>query len=55
MIYLDDDRLRTLSTFIVQADQYDKSVMMPASVMFMVPVFIFYLLFHEELKEGLKL
>jgi len=55
MIYLDDDRLRTLSTVIVQADQYDKSVMMPASVMFMVPVFIFYLLFHEELKEGLKL
>ncbi|NLJ96986.1 MAG: carbohydrate ABC transporter permease [Clostridiales bacterium] len=55
MLYLDNDKLRTLSTFIVQADQYDASVMLPASVMFMVPVFLFYLLFHEELKQGLKL
>jgi len=55
MLYVDDDKLRTLSTFITQADNYSLEVMLPASVLYLVPVFLCYLLFHEELKQGLKL
>lgn len=55
MLYLDDDKLRTLSTFIQQADSYHAQVMFPAAVLFMFPVLLCYLMFHEELKQGLKL
>lgn len=55
MLYLNEDKLRTLSTFIEKSDSYHAEVMFPAAILFMVPVFLFYLLFHEELKEGLKL
>ena len=55
MLYLNDNNLRTLSTFIQQADSYHSQVMFPAAVLFMLPVFLCYLMFHEELKQGLKL
>ena len=55
MLYLNDNNLRTLSTFIQQADSYHAQVMFPAAVLFMLPVFLCYLMFHEELKQGLKL
>ena len=55
MLYTNEDRLRTLTTFIANADQYKPEVMFPASILFMLPVFFCYLIFHEELKEGLKL
>lgn len=55
MIYLDNNKLRTLSTFIANSDQYNPDVLLPASVLFIIPVLFWYLLFHEELKQGLKL
>ncbi len=55
LLYVDDDKLRTLSTFIAGADKYSPEVLLPASVLFMIPVFLCYLMFHEELKAGLKL
>lgn len=55
MLYLNQEELRTLSTFVEHADLYSPKVVFPASILFMIPVFLFYLLFHEELKEGLKL
>ncbi|NLJ96130.1 MAG: carbohydrate ABC transporter permease [Clostridiales bacterium] len=53
LLYVNDDKLRNLSTFIAKAENFDPAVMLPASVIFMIPVFLFYMLFNEELKEGL--
>lgn len=55
LLYVNEDKLRTLSAFIAQAKNYTEGVMLPASVLFIIPVFLCYLMFHEELKEGLKL
>lgn len=55
LLFLNDNKYRTLSSFIENIEYYDKAVLMPASVLFIIPVFLWYLLFHEELKEGLKL
>lgn len=54
MIYVNDNKLRTLATFVEQADLYNVEVLFPSAVMFMIPVFLCYLMFHEELKQGLK-
>ena len=54
LLYVNDDKLRNLSAFIANAENFDPGVMLPASVIFMIPVFLCYMLFHEELKEGLK-
>lgn len=55
MLYVDEDKLRTLSTLIANADYYSPEILLPASVLFLTPVFLCYLLFHEELKQGLKI
>lgn len=55
MLYLNDNKFRNLSAFIVQVDNYNPEVLMPASVFFILPVFLFYLLFHDELKRGFKI
>ncbi len=55
LLYVNDDKLRNLSGFIGNSENFDPAVMLPASVIFIIPVFLCYLLFHEELKEGLKL
>ena len=55
MIYVDSDKLRTLSALIAQADHYEEGIMLPASVLFLIPILLCYLLFHEELKNGLKI
>ena len=55
MLYLNTDKLRTLSALIMQGDHYNAEVMLPASVLFFIPIFLCYLLFHEDLKQGLKL
>lgn len=54
MLYLNDDQLRTLSAFIAQAQNYSGEVLLPASVLFMIPVLLCYLMYHEELENGLK-
>ncbi|WP_157893097.1 hypothetical protein [Herbinix luporum] len=55
MLYLNDNKFRNLLAFIVQVDNYNSEVLMPASVFFILPVFLFYLLFHDELKRGFKI
>ena len=55
ILYLNDNKFRNLSAFIVQVDNYNPEVLMPASVFFILPVFLFYLLFHDELKRGFKI
>ncbi len=54
LLYVNDNKLRTLTSFIEQSELYNANVMFPASVMFTIPVLLGYLLFHEELKQGLK-
>lgn len=55
MLYLDGDKWRMLSTFIIEKDLYKKEVLLPACVIFMIPVVFAYQIFHDELKNGLKL
>lgn len=55
MLFLEDEKLKTLPVFISQTDSYGENILYPASVLFMIPVFLMYLYFHRELEEGLKL
>jgi multiple sugar transport system permease protein len=55
MLFLEDDRLKTLSVFIANAADYEGSVLYPAAVIFMIPVLILYLFFQENLEKGLTL
>lgn len=54
MLYVNEDVMRTLSTMLGEPAKYHGEVLPPASVLFMVPVFLWYLLYHRELQEGLK-
>ncbi len=54
MLYLNEDSKRNLSIFFSQTEKYEGEVLYPAAVLFMVPVCLWYLLYHRELKEGLK-
>ncbi len=54
MLYVNEDVMRTLSTMLGNAGNYHGEVLPPASVLFMVPVLLWYLLYHRELQEGLK-
>lgn len=55
LLYLEEDKWKNLSLLFSEADRYEAEVLLPAAVVFMVPVLLWYLLFHEELEEGLKL
>jgi multiple sugar transport system permease protein len=55
MLFLEDDRLKTLSVFIANASDYEGNVLYPAAVIFMIPVLILYLFFQENLEKGLTL
>lgn len=55
MLFLKDDNLKTLSVFIVNAENYEGAVLFPAAVIFLVPVLILYLFFNENLEKGLTL
>lgn len=54
MLFLNDEKLKTLTTFISQSDNYNNNVLFPASVIFIIPVFLFYIFFHDELEKGLR-
>ncbi|WOO36614.1 carbohydrate ABC transporter permease [Anaerocolumna sp. AGMB13020] len=54
LLYVNEDKYRNLSAFIARPELYEPGVMLPASVVFLVPSFLCYMLFHEELKKGLK-
>ena len=55
MLFLKDDNLKTLSVFISTAENYEGAVLFPAAVIFLIPVFIVYLFFNENLEKGLTL
>lgn len=54
LLYLDEDRWKNLSLLFSEAERYEAEVLLPAAVLFMIPVLLWYLLFHNELKRGLK-
>ena len=55
LLYLDEEKWKNLSLLFSEAERYDGEILLPAAVVFMIPVFLWYLLFHRELREGLKL
>lgn len=55
MLFLKDDRLKTLSVFIANAQGYSGAVLFPSAVIFMLPVLILYLFFNDDLEKGLTL
>lgn len=55
MLFLKDDKLKTLSVFITNAEKYEGAVLFPAAVIFLIPVLILYLFFNENLEKGLTL
>lgn len=54
MLYVNENSMRTLSAMFSETENYREAVLSPASVLFMVPVLLWYLLYHRELQEGLK-
>lgn len=54
LLYVNEDSMRTLSAMFSATENYHEAVLSPASVLFMVPVLLWYLLYHRELQEGLK-
>lgn len=54
LLYVNEDSMRTLSAMFSDTEKYEPAVLSPASVLFMVPVLLWYLLYHRELQEGLK-
>lgn len=54
LLYLEDDKWKNLSLLFSEADRYEAEVLLPAAVLFMIPVLLWYLLFHRELRKGLK-
>lgn len=55
MLFLKEDKYRTLSTFLASTEKYVGNVLFPASVIFMLPVLMLYLYFNEYLENGLCL
>ena len=55
MLFLKRNELKTLSVFIAETDKYSGNVLLPASVIFLIPIFLLYLFFSESLDKGLTL
>ena len=55
LLYLDEDKWRNLSLLFSEADRYQAEAILPAAVLFVVPMLLWYLLFREELQKGLKM
>lgn len=55
LLYLESDRWKNLSLMFSDVSKYDSNVLYPAGVLFMFPMLLWYLMFHKELKNGLKL
>lgn len=55
MLFLEDEKLKTLPVFISNKEIYGEEILYPASVIFMIPVLLLYMRFHKELDNGFKL
>lgn len=54
MLFIRQYQLKTLTIFLSETDKYSNTILLSASVIFMVPVLLFYMFFHDELEKGLK-
>ncbi len=54
LLFLKDDKLKTLSVFVSKADEYGENVMLSAAVIYMLPVLFLYLLFYNDTKKEMK-
>lgn len=54
MLFLRREELKTLTIFLSETEKYSSNVLLPASVIYIIPVLLLYMFFHEELEEGLK-
>lgn len=48
LLYLQEDKWKNLSLMFSESERYEAEVLLPAAVLFMVPVLLWYLLFHHE-------
>lgn len=55
MLFLKDDRLKTLTILISKADKFNAEILFSASVISMIPIILLYIFFNENLEEGLTL
>ncbi|NLC20071.1 MAG: carbohydrate ABC transporter permease [Clostridiales bacterium] len=55
MLFLKDDRLKTLTIMISQTDTFSPAILSAAAVIFMIPVLLLYMFFNEHLEQGLTL
>jgi multiple sugar transport system permease protein len=56
ILFINDEGLRTLTVFLSNRHgTYDIAVMMPAAVIYIIPMLLLYGLFNENLQKGLKL
>lgn len=53
MLFIKDTKWQTLSVFIANAGEYEGNVLFPAAVIFIIPVLLLYLLFNQNLREGI--
>lgn len=52
LLFLKDDKLKTLSVFISKAEEYGTDIMFPAAVIYMLPVLFLYLLFYQSFQNN---
>lgn len=55
MLFLKDNNLKTLTSFISQSEKYSSAILFSAAVIFMIPIFLLYIFFNEYLEKGLTL
>ena len=53
LLFLNDDKLRTLPTLIGNADKYAGNILFPAAVISIIPILLLYNFFSDNLKKGL--
>lgn len=53
LLFLNDDKLRTLPTFLSNTDKYDGNILFPAAVIFIIPILLLYNFFSDSLEKGL--
>lgn len=54
MLFINNNELQTLSVFISTSEIYDGNVLLPAAVIFIIPVFLLFTVFHNSLEKGLN-
>ena len=53
LLFLNDDKLRTLPTFIGNSGKYAGNILFSAAVIFIIPILLLYNFFSDSLEKGL--